>query len=395
MLDRNFKIFQERFGSDCFDFIPESFTLPEERHLLEDRLQRDESIWIVKPVTGYGGQGIKIVTKANEIVRENDAKVIVQRYLENPFLISGLKFDIRLYALITCIDPLTLYLYNDGLVRFASVKFSTDRDNLNNKFIHITNSSVNKMNPHFLYNRKINGVSGHKWTFKALLKYLNDNGHNTTELWGEIRRITLKTILCAREEIIKNFKSVKSDYTCYKLLGLDIMLDSSLKPWLLEVNNFPSFEPEELDRSVNEHLLVEMFNIAGFHVTEPLDPQTRQLLMKKMKMESFENFRPETYLRNDENSPLYVNESSLLNEFNLTLKSVKILTRFEEEINQTSNFSILFLSEVPSLASCQTKADKLLMSWEATYGKDRTSGRELLIKLCNFFKVSEGKQGIN
>ena len=27
---------------------------------------------------------------------------------------------------------------------------------------------------------------------------------------------------------------------CYKLFGVDVMLDDKLKPWLLELNNFPS-----------------------------------------------------------------------------------------------------------------------------------------------------------
>ena len=41
---------------------------------------------------------------------------------------------------------------------------------------------------------------------------------------------------------------VSSDYSCYKLFGVDVFLDSDLKPWLLELNNFPSLEPDTLDR---------------------------------------------------------------------------------------------------------------------------------------------------
>lgn len=46
----------------------------------------------------------------------------------NPYLIDGLKFDLRIYVLITCINPLRVYIYNDGIVRFA-----TERKNILNK----------------------------------------------------------------------------------------------------------------------------------------------------------------------------------------------------------------------------------------------------------------------
>jgi hypothetical protein len=44
----------------------------------------------------------------------------VQRYIDNPYLIDGLKFDLRLYVLIYGIHPLKIYLFDDGIARFAT-----------------------------------------------------------------------------------------------------------------------------------------------------------------------------------------------------------------------------------------------------------------------------------
>ncbi len=46
--------------------------------------------------------------------------MVVQEYLQNPYLIDGLKFDMRIYILITSIKPLRVYLYNEGISRFAT-----------------------------------------------------------------------------------------------------------------------------------------------------------------------------------------------------------------------------------------------------------------------------------
>lgn len=45
------------------------------------------------------------------------------RYLHKPYLISGNKFDLRIYVYVTSYDPLRVYIFNDGLVRFASCKW--------------------------------------------------------------------------------------------------------------------------------------------------------------------------------------------------------------------------------------------------------------------------------
>lgn len=73
-------------------------------------------------------------------------------YIYNPHLINGFKYDLRVYVLISCFDPLRVYMYKDGLVRFATQKYSTNSKDLTKRYIHLTNFAVNKLSPNFVKN---------------------------------------------------------------------------------------------------------------------------------------------------------------------------------------------------------------------------------------------------
>jgi glutathione synthase/RimK-type ligase-like ATP-grasp enzyme len=73
---------------------------------------------IVKPDHMSQGKGIFITNDVDKLVFQEP--MIVQEYLNEPYLIEGLKFDLRVYVLVTSCDPLTVYVHREGLARFAT-----------------------------------------------------------------------------------------------------------------------------------------------------------------------------------------------------------------------------------------------------------------------------------
>lgn len=61
------------------------------------------------------------------------------RYLADPYLINGSKFDLRVYVYVSCYDPLKIYVFKEGLARFATCKYSSSMKHLSNRFMHLTN----------------------------------------------------------------------------------------------------------------------------------------------------------------------------------------------------------------------------------------------------------------
>jgi tubulin polyglutamylase TTLL5 len=48
---------------------------------------------------------------------------VVSQYIGNPLLVNGYKFDLRIYVALTSINPLRIYIYEEGLARFATCKY--------------------------------------------------------------------------------------------------------------------------------------------------------------------------------------------------------------------------------------------------------------------------------
>ena len=56
--------------------------------------------------------------------KTHDNMFTLQEYVDQPYLVDGLKFDMRFYVLVYGTDPMSVFLFNDGLARFATVPYS-------------------------------------------------------------------------------------------------------------------------------------------------------------------------------------------------------------------------------------------------------------------------------
>ncbi|XP_050388652.2 tubulin monoglutamylase TTLL4 [Patella vulgata] len=270
---RNLARMQVHFGKREFGFFPQTYVLPQDLKLLKRAWEDggNKQKWIIKPPASARGIGIKVIHKWNQIPRRRP--VIVQRYLSRPYLINDSKFDMRIYVYVSCYDPLRIYIYEDGLARFASCKYSSSMKSLNNKYMHLTNYSINKRNSDYQSNTDDSVCQGHKWSLKSLWSYMKKQGINTTAIWDTIKDLVIKTIICADSSINSMIKSnVKSRYSVHELFGFDVMLDEALKPWIIEVNISPSLHSNsQLDVNIKGQMIKDLFNIAGFLVPDKQD----------------------------------------------------------------------------------------------------------------------------
>ncbi len=84
-------------------------------------------------------------------------------------------------------------------------------------------------------------------------------------MWSRIYDVIIKTLLCGEQHVQQGLRQYMTHRTnCFEVFGFDILLDSDLKPWLVEVNLSPSMATESpIDIAIKTNLLNDTFNMIG------------------------------------------------------------------------------------------------------------------------------------
>jgi len=241
-----------------YNIVPQAFILPSEYTKFCDAYaeqpEDSKATWICKPHNSSQGRKIFIIQDLNDL--RYDSQYVIQRYIERPLLISGYKFDLRIYVLCCSVHPLKVFIYQDGLARFGTDKY--DMSSLDNLYSHLTNTSINKKvdDKSRDYCAAIGG--GCKWSLKQLEKYTEQVGASWEKLWQRVQNVCVLTMM-----LLVHSVPVGTD-ACFELFGVDVIIDDQLKPWVLEVNSGPAMGlDEEVDRAVKLPLLQDAIKLLG------------------------------------------------------------------------------------------------------------------------------------
>jgi len=192
----------------------------------------DRNIWIVKPSGLSRGRGISCIDQLNDILSNIKAhnQTVIQKYIENPLVIKGRKFDMRQWALVTNFNPLTVYLFETPYIRFGAEEFHLD--DFKNIFSQLTGNSIAKHSEKF----ENSEIEGDMWEIEQFREYLKQR--EGKDVWPEIqqkiKKIVIYALHSAKHKIMKRKNA-------YEILGFDIMIDDLLNVYLIEINLSPDW----------------------------------------------------------------------------------------------------------------------------------------------------------
>ncbi|XP_074146072.1 tubulin polyglutamylase TTLL5 isoform X18 [Sminthopsis crassicaudata] len=253
---------------------------------------------------------------------------------------------------------------------FATVRYDQGAKNIRNQFMHLTNYSVNKKSGDYVScdDPEVEDY-GNKWSMSAMLRYLKQEGKDTTALMAHVEDLIIKTIISAELAIATACKTfVPHRSSCFELYGFDVLIDSSLKPWLLEVNLSPSLACDApLDLKIKASMISDMFTVVGFvcqdssqrSSTRPIyptfEPSRRNPFQKSQRPASAPAQSPNFKQRS---RPLSASDAEMKNlvgsarekvqgklggsVLGLSMEEIKVLRRVKEENDRRGGFIRIF-----------------------------------------------------
>ncbi|XP_065792053.1 inactive polyglycylase TTLL10 isoform X1 [Muntiacus reevesi] len=258
------------------DFFPETYRLDirDEREAFFTLFDETE-MWICKPTASNQGKGIFLLRNQEEVTtlqaktqsieddpiyrkmpfRAPQARV-VQRYIKNPLLLDGKKFDVRSYLLIACAMPYMVF-FGHGYARLTLGLYDPHSSDLSG---HLTNQFMQKKSPLYVLLKEDT-----VWSMEHLNRYINDKFHKTK---GLPRDWVFTTFTKRMQQIMAHcFLAVKAKLECklgyFDLIGCDFLIDENFKVWLLEMNSNPALHTNcEVLKEVIPSVVMETLDLA-------------------------------------------------------------------------------------------------------------------------------------
>jgi tetratricopeptide (TPR) repeat protein len=247
--------------------FPETFVLPAQRTALEAFAKGPDApaLYIVKPIRGSGGQGIRVTADVTAALDEPN--VVVQRYIDRPYLIEGRKGHCRIYCLVASADPLRAYVYSEGIVRIAPEPYDPSPDRGGGASMHVTNTALHLNHPGLSISQdaKEDDVGSIR-SLSALLRRMTADGLDGQAVFGEIKALVewYVRLLAAEGLFARQAASSPPRGFAPKLFGLDVLVDAEGHPWLIEMQRTPAARGAPLVEAINGEMYLTCFRMGHF-----------------------------------------------------------------------------------------------------------------------------------
>eukprot|EP00747_Dinoflagellata_sp_TGD_P129518 gnl/TRDRNA2_/TRDRNA2_174693_c1_seq6.p1 gnl/TRDRNA2_/TRDRNA2_174693_c1~~gnl/TRDRNA2_/TRDRNA2_174693_c1_seq6.p1 ORF type:complete len:425 (+),score=56.41 gnl/TRDRNA2_/TRDRNA2_174693_c1_seq6:133-1275(+) len=275
-----FKSLNARLDMSCF---PTMYDLPQDLDKMEEG-----KLFFVKSPDWHGGRvGVvrhhkeevkELMHRLDSKLREEDPqrktsseslagtglnfKWVAQDYI-SPLLFEGRKFHIRLFVVITGLNPLKVWM----LPNSSFIMLAHENHTIPTEGVEISQDQLFKdiTNHDFMYRNMPAEIEKHPDRYWKVFETLHELGEDTwTEILKQIKYTVATSMMVAAPSFREASRLLPHQRSCFEVMGYDLLLDSEKRVKLLEINRSPSMGAyAEVKRLRKSRLLGDVLCLAG------------------------------------------------------------------------------------------------------------------------------------
>lgn len=259
------KYLKKTYGrNEASNMIPHTWDLTDPTDINLFKSQYDPNKLYITKNNYQRQEGLEIHNDLNKILSSADKYLLVQELLQDPYLISGRKINLRVYVLVIKDNNsnIKLNIYKDGFMYYTSELFEPNNPSFKK---NITTGYIDRQiytdNPltHMDFRKWLDNSNREKIPIEKYIIQTYPNIKLSEYIFAQIYGL-LGTIFKTYEDVV----GTKTFGVNFQLYGVDVAINNQLNPLVMEINKGPDLTAKDgRDRDLKITLCNDILKSVG------------------------------------------------------------------------------------------------------------------------------------
>jgi len=259
------KYLKEKYGKEIAStMLPYTWDLTDLSDIELFKLQFDKNKLYITKNNYQRQEGIEIHTNLDSILGSKNKYLLVQELLQDPYLVSGRKINLRVYVLVIKdnYSNIKLNVYKDGFMYYTPELFESSNPSFKK---NITTGYIDRQvyveNPltHMDFRKWLDNSNRELTPIEKYIKKTHPNLKISDYVFSQIYE-QLGFIFKTYEDIV----GTKTKGVCFQLYGVDVAINNQLNPLVMEINKGPDLTAKDgRDKNLKLNLCTDILKSVG------------------------------------------------------------------------------------------------------------------------------------
>ena len=203
-------------------------------------------------------KGILLSNNLDEIINGSKKYRVIQDFKKS-LLINNRVFNLRLYMLVICDKDEKEFYIHDNIKCLYAQKNKKKDDNGDNRVIDLNNKLDKNQLISDSYKQDTNIYLKNPFTLQELYNYLEMKQEIPSYKIIKLKEQLFNNLILVKNAIKNDICNSKKKGIYFQLFGIDMLIDTLIEPYILEINKGPDMKPKDKrDYIFKEQIILDM-----------------------------------------------------------------------------------------------------------------------------------------